>query len=126
MRLLAGFAVIALLLSAVGIYGVVSYSVKRRTREFGTRVALGATGAHIVRLVLRQAGSVAALGLAAGIAAGLLAARSLDSLLFGVPPWDLAALVGAAALLTATALVASYLPARRAARIDPASTLAAD
>ena len=126
MRLLGGFAFIALLLSAVGIYGVVSYSVRRRTRELGTRVALGASRTDIVRLVMRQAVVVAAGGLVVGVGAGLLAARGLTALLFGVPPWDIAVVGGATALLAATALAASYLPARRAAGIDPASTLASE
>ena len=126
MRLLGGFAVIALVLSAIGIYGVVSYSVKRRTRELGTRVALGATRLDIVRLVMRQAVVVAAAGLIVGIAAGLLGARALSSVLFDVPPWDLVALTGATIVLAVTALAASYVPARRAATIDPSSALAND
>ena len=126
MRLLAGFAVIALLLAAVGIYGVLSYSVRRRTRELGTRLALGASRADIVRLVMRQAGVIAGIGLVIGIATGLAAARALSSLLYGVPPWDPVALAGAGLVLTMTALAASYLPARRAARVDPATTLATE
>jgi putative ABC transport system permease protein len=124
MRLLGGFALIALALAAVGVYGVVSYSVRRRTRELGTRVALGATRGDIVRLVMRQSVLVAAAGLVVGVGAGLVSARALSSLLFGVPPWDIAVLLAAAGVLAATALLASYLPARRAARIDPATTLA--
>jgi putative ABC transport system permease protein len=126
MRLLGGFAVIALALAAIGIYGVVSYSVRRRTREIGTRVALGATRQDIIRLVMRQAVTVATVGLIAGISAGLLGARALSSVLFGVPVWDPVVLTGASAVLAATALGASYLPARRAAAVDPASTLTAE
>ena len=126
MRLLGGFAVIALALAAVGIYGVMSYSVRRRTRELGTRLALGARRSDIIRLVLRQAGVVAAIGVSAGIAAGLFGVRALSSLLFGVPPWDPVAIGTAVLLLTATAMVAGYLPARRAARVDPACTLSAE
>ena len=92
MRLLGGFAIIALLLAAVGIYGVMSYSVRRRTRELGTRLALGASRADIVRLVMRQAAIIAVVGLAAGTVAGLAAARALSTMLFGVPPWDPVAL----------------------------------
>jgi putative ABC transport system permease protein len=125
MRLLAGFAIIALVLAAVGIYGVMSYNVRRRTRELGTRIALGARRADIVRLVLRQAAVVALIGVTAGVAAGLVCVQALSSLLFGVPPWDPVAIGAAALVLTATALVAGYLPARSAARVDPASTLAA-
>jgi putative ABC transport system permease protein len=126
MRLLAGFAAIALALAAVGIYGVMSYSVRRRTRELGTRVALGASRADIVRLVMRQAAILAAAGLTTGIVAGLAGARALSSVLFGVPAWDPVAIGAAATVLTVTAFIASYVPARRAARIDPASTLVSE
>ena len=125
-RLLAGFAVIALVLAAIGVYGVMSYSVRRRTRELGTRLALGASPGDITRLVLRQAGVIAAVGLAVGTAATLLLARTLSSLLFGVPPWDPATLASAAALLAVATLAASYLPARHAARVDPVSILASE
>ncbi len=123
MRLLAGFAIIALVLAAVGIYGVMSYSVRRRTRELGTRLALGASRADILKLVMRQAAVISAVGLFIGVATGLAAARALSSLLYGVPPWDPLALAGAGLVLTITALGASYLPARRAALVDPACTL---
>ena len=126
MRLLGGFALIALILAAVGIYGVMSYSVRRQTRELGTRLALGASRGDIVRLVLRQAAVLAAIGLVVGIGTGLTAARAMSTLLFGVPPWDPLAIAAAGVLLTLTALGASYLPARRASRVDPASTLAAE
>jgi putative ABC transport system permease protein len=126
MRLLGGFALIALALAAVGIYGVMSYSVRRRTRELGTRLALGASRRDIVWLVMRQAGVIAGAGLAAGTLAGLAAARALSSMLYGVPPWDPPALVAAGGVLTVTALVATYLPARRASRLDPATTLASE
>ncbi len=126
MRLLAGFAAVALVLSAIGVYGVMSYSVNRRARELGTRLALGADRGDVVRLVLRDAGAIALAGLAAGVASGLVAVRSLQTLLFGVTPWDPLALSAAVAVLAAAALVASYLPARRAGRIDPARTLAAE
>jgi putative ABC transport system permease protein len=124
-RLLAGFAVIALLLAAIGVYGVMSYRVRRRTRELGTRLALGASPRDITRLVLQQAAAIAAVGLAVGTAAALAFARTLASLLFDVPPWDPATLASATVLLAAATLAASYLPARRAARVDPVSILAA-
>ena len=126
MRLLGGFAAIALALAAVGIYGVMSYSVSRRTRELGTRLALGANRRDIVRLVMRQAAGIATIGLVAGLGAGLVAARALSSVLYDVPPWDPLSLTVAGLVLAITALGASYLPARRAARVDPATTLAAD
>jgi len=126
MRLLGGFALVALALAAVGIYGVMSYSVKRRTRELGTRVALGASRGQIVRLVMRHAVIVATIGLAAGIGVGLAGARALSGILFGVPTWDPIAIGAAAAVLTVTAVAASYLPARRASYVDPARTLAAE
>jgi predicted permease len=123
MRLLAGFAAVALALAAIGIYGVMAYSVRRRTRELGTRVALGASRADIVRLVMREGGIITVVGVVAGIAAGLLAARSLSAVLYGVPASDPISLTAAALLLSATAMAACYVPARRAARIDPARTL---
>ena len=119
MRVLGGFAVLALALAAIGIYGVMSYSVRRRTHEMGTRIALGAGRLDIIRLVLHQAGAVAVAGLAAGLAAALVAARTLGSILHGVPPWDPLVLAGAAVILLAVALLAGYVPARRAANIDP-------
>ena len=125
-QLLAGFAAIALVLAAVGIYGVMAYRVRRRTRELGTRLALGASPAHLTRLVLRQAGAIALAGLALGIGAAAFATRALSSLLFGVTPWDPATLAAAAGLLAAATLAASWLPARRAARVNPATSLAAD
>jgi putative ABC transport system permease protein len=126
MRVLAGFGALALTLSAVGIYGVMSYTVRRRARELGTRLALGASRRDIVLLVLRQAVPVVLSGVVIGIGAGLLAARSLGAILYGVTPWDPAAVAIAASLLVITGLGASLLPARRASRIDPARTLTAD
>lgn len=126
LRLLAGFAAIALLLSAVGIYGVMSYSVARRRRELGTRLALGASRADVLRLVLGQAVGIAAVGLALGVGVASMVTRALTAVLYEVSPWDPAAVAGAAAVLVATALLASYLPARRASRVDPATALAAD
>jgi ABC-type antimicrobial peptide transport system permease subunit len=126
MRLLGGFAIVAVLLAAIGIYGVMSYSVRRRTRELGTRLALGATRRDIQALVMRQAGLIAAAGLACGVAAGLGVARWLSAVLFGVPPWDPMTIFGAVLILAVAALVAGYMPARRAAQIDPATTLASE
>ena len=126
MRLLLCFASIALLLAAVGVYGMMAYRVRRRMRELATRLALGASPGDITWLVMRQAGTIMAVGLAVGITAAVVLARTLSSLLFDVPPWDPAALASAIALLAAATLAASYLPARRAARVDPVSILAAE
>jgi putative ABC transport system permease protein len=126
MRLLGSFAIVALLLAAVGIYAVMSYAVRRRSGEFGTRLALGATRRDIIGLVMRHAALVAGVGLILGLGVGLAAARSLGTILYGVPPWDPVAVGSAVAILLATALLAGYVPARRAARIDPARTLAAE
>ena len=122
MRLLAGFAIVALLLAAIGIYGVMAYSVRRRTREIGTRVALGADRGDIIRLVMREGGVITA---PACDRAGrrLVAARSLSAILYGVPPADPVSLAAAAIVLAITGMAACYVPARRAARIDPARTL---
>jgi putative ABC transport system permease protein len=121
--LLGVFAVSALALAAVGIYGVMSYSVRQRTREIGTRLALGATSGHIVWLVMREGVLVAGLGSAIGLAAGLLAARSMAALLFGTSPGDPLTLGAAAAVLLGVAMVACYVPARRATRVDPVRSL---
>jgi putative ABC transport system permease protein len=123
MRLLAGFAAVALTLAAIGIYGVMAYSVRRRTRELGTRVALGASRADIIRLVMREGGVITASGVIVGLLSGVLAARSLSAVLFGVPPSDPWSMLAAAAVLGLTAMAACYLPARRASRVDPARTL---
>ncbi|HEY8258257.1 MAG TPA: ABC transporter permease [Gemmatimonadales bacterium] len=124
--LLAAFAATALVLAAVGIYGVMSYVVGQRSREIGTRIALGAAPRDILWMVLRQGAIIAATGTAAGVAIGLLAARSLRSILYGVSSADPLILIGAAATLVATALVACWLPARRAVAVDPARTLSDD
>jgi putative ABC transport system permease protein len=126
MRLLAGFALVSLALAAIGIYGVLAYSVRGRTRELGTRVALGASNRDIVGLVMREGGAITAAGLIVGLAAGLASARSLSAVLYDVPPFDPISLAAAAVVLGLTAMAACYLPARRAARIDPAKTLAAE
>jgi putative ABC transport system permease protein len=122
--LLALFAATALVLAAVGIYGVMSYVVRQRTREIGTRIALGATRGNILWLVMRQGAAIAAAGTLAGLVIGLAAARSLASILYGVSASDPATLAAAAVVLVATIMAACYLPARRAARVDPARTLA--
>jgi putative ABC transport system permease protein len=121
--LLGAFGAIALLLAAVGIYGVISVTAGGRAREFGVRVALGARGADVGRLVLRRGLALAATGAAAGLAGALAVGRLLRGLLFEVRPVDVVTLGAVAALLAATALLACYLPARRATRADPMVTL---
>jgi predicted permease len=123
--LLGMFAISALALAAVGIYGVMSYTVKGRTREIGTRMALGATPTGILWLVLGHGARIAATGTILGLAISFAAGRALRSLLFHTSPADPWALLLAAVLLLATALSACYLPARRATRVDPVRTLTA-
>jgi putative ABC transport system permease protein len=117
--LLGGFAAVALVLAAVGIYGVMSYSVSRRTREIGVRVALGAGRSDILRLVVGQGFVVTAIGAAAGLISVVPLTRLMAGLLYGVKPADPLTCCCVAGLLLAVAFVASYIPARRAARIDP-------
>jgi putative ABC transport system permease protein len=117
--LVGAFSALALLLAAVGLYGVVSYSVVQRTREFGIRSALGAQPADVVRLVLAQGAALVLIGLAAGLAMALALGRVLASQLFGIAPNDAATLAGVAALLAAVALAATAAPAVRATRLDP-------
>ncbi len=117
--LLAIFAATALLLSSVGIYGVLSYMVAQRTREIGIRVALGATQAHVMRDVLWDGVRLAGAGLIFGLAGALIGTRELSSLLYGVRPTDAITFAAVSAVLTAVALLASYLPARRATKVDP-------
>ncbi|HKP30485.1 MAG TPA: ABC transporter permease [Gemmatimonadales bacterium] len=122
--LLGIFAAVSLGLAAVGIYGVMSYVVRQRAREIGTRIALGAARTDILWLVLRQGVMIAGAGTVIGLGVGLGAARALRSMLYGVSATDPLVLAGAAVLLVMTALVACYVPALRAARVDPARTLA--
>jgi len=121
--LLALLGVIGLLLSAAGIYGVVSFFVSQRTAEIGVRMALGATTSDVTRLVMRQAAVPVAVGVVAGLAASAVATRLLTAFLFGVQRGDPLTLAGVVAALAATALLASFVPARRAARVDPATVL---
>ena len=121
--LATAFGLLALLLSAVGQYGVLAYSVGRRTSEIGIRMTLGALPAQVAWSVLRQTLGLVAIGLAVGVTASILLARLAEKLLYGVTPTDAVAQLGSAALLAGVACVASYLPARRAGRIDPVAAL---
>jgi putative ABC transport system permease protein len=126
MRLLGAFAGLALLLAAVGLYGVVSYTVSQRTREVGVRMALGATPAHVLRLILASGAGTVGAGLASGLVAALVLVRFMESLLFGVDGRDPATLAAAAGALTLVALLAHLIPVRRALRIDPSAALRQD
>jgi predicted permease len=126
MRLFTIFAAAALLLAAIGAYGVIAFAVVQRTRELGIRMALGATRAEVVRLVVGYGGRLAAIGIALGVVAALALSRVLRSLLFGVSATDPATFAGVALLLAAVAVLASWLPARRAARIDPTVAMRAE
>jgi predicted lysophospholipase L1 biosynthesis ABC-type transport system permease subunit len=117
------FGAIALLLAALGVYAVVAYSVAQRTREYGIRIALGATGHHISRLVLRQILAILAFAVPAGMAGYAAGGQIVRSYLVGVSPVDAAAAAAALLLIMAATLLAAYLPARRATRVDPAETL---
>jgi ABC-type antimicrobial peptide transport system permease subunit len=122
-RVFGAFALVALMLSALGLYGLLAYSVGRRTREIGVRVALGADRSDVRRLVLREGLALTAIGIAVGLAAAALTSRALRSLLFGVTAGDAITYAVGPAVLAAVALVACLLPARRAARVDPAVAL---
>jgi putative ABC transport system permease protein len=123
MLLLGVFAAVALLLAAVGIYGVVNYSVSRRTREIGIRVSLGASRADVLRMVLGQGMMQAAAGAAVGVAGALLLSRFIAKMLYGVPPTDSITFSGVAVVLGVAALLASAAAARKALRIEPMAAL---
>jgi putative ABC transport system permease protein len=123
MMLLTIFAGVSLLLATIGIYGVIAYTASQRQREFGVRIALGAERRDIIRLVVGQGARLAAIGGVIGVAAALLVARVLEGLLYEIGPRDTLSFTGATALLLVVAIVASYVPARRASRSDPIQAL---
>jgi ABC-type antimicrobial peptide transport system permease subunit len=119
-------ALLALVIGAVGLYGVTSYLVGLRTREIGVRMALGASASDVRRLVLGRALRDAGVGVVVGLIGALFVGRMIAASIYGVAPVDPTALLAASMLLLATSIVATWLPARRASRLDPASTLRAD
>jgi hypothetical protein len=126
LTMIGAFAVVALLLAAIGLYGVVAYGVTQRTRELGIRMALGATSGNIARLVLVGVGKLVAVGLVAGLAGGFAATRLIRSMLFHTAPTDPVTFVVVPVTLISVALVAAWWPARRAMRLEPTIALKAD
>jgi ABC-type antimicrobial peptide transport system permease subunit len=119
MLLLEIFATVAITMAMVGLYGVIAYSVTQRTREIGVRMALGAQRSSVYQLILREAGWLVVSGIGAGLICSVAAATLIRGLLFGVRSWDAATLAAVSAVLAVSAMLASYIPARRAARVDP-------
>ena len=117
--LAVAFGFVALLLAAIGLYGVMAFQVSARTREIGVRMALGATRSQVVRMVIAQALLVVAIGVGVGIPFALVGARSLRALLYGITPFDPAPLASGAAVLVIVAALAALIPSRNAARVDP-------
>jgi ABC-type antimicrobial peptide transport system permease subunit len=121
--LVGGFASVALLLGVVGLYGVIAYSVGRRTREIGVRMALGAQRKSVYQLILLEAAWLIGIGIIVGLFCAVGAATLIRGLLFGVRSWDAVTLAAVAITLSVFALLASYIPARRAAQVDPMEAL---
>ena len=126
MMLMTAFAVLALTLAAVGIYGMLSYAVSHRRREFGIRLALGARPSGVLRLIVREGLTLVLVGCAIGIAGTYLAGRSLAGFLFEVKPWDPATMIGVLGVVLVVATLACLIPGRRASAEDPAGALRAD
>ena len=125
-RLLSWLGLVALALAAMGVYGVMAYVVSQRTQEFGVRMALGASTGDVIRLVFREGFGLAGIGIAFGLALSFAVTRLLASFLYGVSPFDPATFVGIPLLLGLVAFFACWLPARRAARVDPMAALRAE
>jgi putative ABC transport system permease protein len=119
MMLLGTFAGVAMMLAAIGIYGVITYNVTQRTREIGIRMALGAQKTDMLRMVLRQSLIIVGIGLCAGLVCALIMTRLMTALLYGVGTTDISTYISVILLLSGAALVATYLPARRAMKVDP-------
>jgi putative ABC transport system permease protein len=117
--LFGAFAGMALLLAAIGIYGVMAFGVTQRTHEIGLRIALGAEKQHVLAMVLREGFLLSAAGLIVGLLGALILARTMQSTLYGVGSMDFGAFIAVAIVLLASALIACYVPARRAAKVDP-------
>jgi putative ABC transport system permease protein len=126
MWLMGAFAFIALFLAAIGVYGVMTYAVRQRTREIGIRMAIGAEPRDVTRMVVITSLRYSLAGVVVGVASALAITRVLRTLLFGVTPWDPAAFAAAVIVLTLVAAVAAWIPARRAAGMDPLIALRAD
>jgi ABC-type antimicrobial peptide transport system permease subunit len=122
-RLATWLAMLALALGAIGIYGVRSYAVRRRTHEIGLRIALGATSSRVFGFIVGQGLAVAAIGIVIGLGAAAGLSRFVAGLLFGIEPLDTSTFIAVPAVFVFVSLIASYLPARRAARVDPATAL---
>jgi ABC-type antimicrobial peptide transport system permease subunit len=123
MWLMTVFGVVSLVLAAIGIYGLMAYSVEQRTQEIGIRLALGAKVSHVKRMVVLQGMRLTLVGVVVGTAAAFGLARAIASFLFGVQSWDPAVFVGAPAVLTLVALLAAWVPARRASSVSPIEAL---
>jgi ABC-type antimicrobial peptide transport system permease subunit len=126
MTLLSLFASVALVLATIGIYGVLSYSVGLRSREIGIRIALGSQRGSVIWMVLRQGGQLAGLGTLIGVVGSLLLGRVLQALLYEIQATDILSFVVASLILLGVAIIASFVPARRAASVDPISVLRSD
>jgi putative ABC transport system permease protein len=121
--LVSSFGMLAVIIAAVGIAGVLAFSVSARTNEIGIRMSLGADGGRVQRMILVEGGTLLALGLVLGISASFFAARLISGLLFGIAPYDPLTLIGVAVMMVAIGVAACWLPALRASKIDPAITM---